>query len=341
MTDLDISAVFSLPAKVEAPGVMLVQADKLADIAKKGSPTTKEITITQGPALTPAQIVCGDDNFKLPVTDPIMFPALPVATAGTHRVPVSTFNFLLDRAMFAAARSEKYKGLTDAVRIEREDGHLVGVGTDTKRLAIARRLTPGDDGFPPITVPKTAAESLFKLTKKITAEGVETDSEGDVLIADEPAALSFTIGDLHVFCRKQALEFPTWRTVSSRIDLNEYVEVRMLPTTLKDKIGRIIIIRGDAVIFEAAGERLDLRERSTEGEANTFLKCQVVGSTERVGTALDAKQVNDFLDAAIRGTERVSDVSMFVPKQPGWPVLFRYDYGLGRIDYIQSPFKVD
>ncbi len=170
-TDMDLEAVESVSADIEAAGATTAPAHVLYDICRKlpeGSTATLDATGDAGRL----SIACGRIHFRLPCLPPEDFPAMSGGDfSHGFALPASELRRLIDKTGFAIS-TEETRYYLNGVYVHGADADgapvLRAVATDGHRLARVDSERPDGAGdMPGVIVPRKTVGELRKLVDEI------------------------------------------------------------------------------------------------------------------------------------------------------------------------------
>lgn len=173
--DYDVSARNEVPATVSTAGIVVVQGQMLAQIAKSlpNKPVDVELDGTR------LVITCGASRFALHTMPTDDYPALPEMPDAAGTVEAGAFNEAVLQVTTAAGRDETLPLLT-GVRMEIEGEKITLMATDRYRLALKEMLwTPADPSISQVALVR--ARTLSDVAKSMTSAGsidVSLQTEG-------------------------------------------------------------------------------------------------------------------------------------------------------------------
>jgi DNA polymerase-3 subunit beta len=173
--DYEASATTKIAAAVGEPGRMLVSGRLLADIASR-LPDAPVVFSTQDSRVV---ITCGKASFTLLSMPLEEYPAIPVVTGRSGKVPADVFADAVGQVAVAASREDVTPVIT-GVLVEVANNQLSLIATDRYRVAVRTIDWDGSDGATDVTalVPVRIIQEVSKtfanagvLTITFTAEG--------------------------------------------------------------------------------------------------------------------------------------------------------------------------
>lgn len=163
--DYDVSARNEVPAHVSIGGVVVVQGQMLAQIAKSlpNKPVDVELDGTR------LVITCGASRFALHTMPTDDYPVLPEMPQPAGTVDAGVFNEAVLQVTTAAGRDDTLPLLT-GVRMEIEGEKITLMATDRYRLALKELVwSPADPSISQIALVR--ARTLSDVAKSMTSAG--------------------------------------------------------------------------------------------------------------------------------------------------------------------------
>lgn len=201
-SNLEITTVVSVGAKVEKPGGICVPARLVTELVSTLSPETIHLNIKEG-ALN---IIGAGAQAKIPGVAVNEFPPVITKSAKrSERFSKSVLLTSLNKVLFAAATDEGRPLLT-GVKIVLQEDRLVLASTDGYRLAVTS-LPSSIKQLEPLVVPSRALAEVFK----VGAEAKETDEIEFSQAEDEQ--LVFTIDKTKIITRPISGEYPNYEKI--------------------------------------------------------------------------------------------------------------------------------
>jgi DNA polymerase III subunit beta len=199
-TDLDLAMTTTLPAQVEQPGKVCVQARRLSEIVRSLPPAEVKFS-AKAEAI---RIQCGKSDFKIKGADPEEYPK--VADRMKEKgfaIPVETLNRMIDRVLHAVSQDLSRVALT-GVLWEFDKASFSMVATDGSRLSKTTRPDKVAVGsINEVIVPGKALQHLQRLMP----------AEGEVRVTVSESYIGFDLGDTFLHSRLLEGPFPNYRPV--------------------------------------------------------------------------------------------------------------------------------
>ncbi|ODN69380.1 DNA polymerase III subunit beta [Methylobrevis pamukkalensis] len=326
-TDLDIDALETVAAVVEAPGATTVPAHMFYDIVRKlpdGAQVSLETT-ADGSALT---IVSGRSRFSLQMLPETDFPDISAGEL-SHRfkMPAKDLRKLIDRTQFAISTEEiRYylNGIYFHTVDTAEGPKFRAVATDGHRLAQTDIAAPeGSKGMPGIIVPRKTVGEIQKLLE---------EPEEEVLVELSDAKIRLSVGAVVLTSKLIDGTFPDYGRV---IPQGNDKELRVEKADFAEAVDRVSTIsseRGRAV-------KLTL----TEGKmVLTVVNPDSGSATEEVHVDYDSDPLDIGFNARYLldiTSQLGSDMAIFRLADPGSPTLIQ-DAGDTDTLYVLMPMRV-
>lgn len=199
-TDLDLSMTTTIPAKIEQPGTICVQARKIGEIVRSLSGADVKIS-ARGESV---RIQCGKSDFKIKGADAEEYPKVTdrMKEKG-FTLPGQTLNVMIERVIHAVSQDLSRVALT-GVLWEFEKTNFSMVATDSHRLAKTTRAEKiATAAANEVIVPGKALQQVQKLIS----------DDMDVKISVSENYIGFDLGDTFVHSRLLEGPFPNYRPV--------------------------------------------------------------------------------------------------------------------------------
>jgi DNA polymerase-3 subunit beta len=324
-TDLDIEVSATVPATVEAPGVVTVPAAMLADIARK-LPGGALVSV----ALADHQVTikAGRSRFVLPTLPAEDYPAMASAEyAVTIDTTAAAFCRVLDKAKFAISTEEARYYLNGVYMhvAQGEDGPVLRcVATDGHRLArVDAPLPDGAADMPGVIVPRKTVGELRKLLE---------DDDAQIAVSVSETKLRFATPEITLTSKVIDGTFPDYTRVipsgNSRrleVDAGEFAKA-------VDRVATVSSERSRAVKLLLEDDRLVLSVNAPDsGAAEEELV--VAYSDDRLEIGFNAKYLLEIASQVDR------ENAVFLFNSSGDPTLMREGNDTSAI-YVVMPMRV-
>jgi DNA polymerase-3 subunit beta len=250
-TDLDMEAIETLPAKVEAPGAVTIPAHTLHDIVRK-LPDGAEIHVALKGGEGRLKVTAGRASFELAILPADEFPDMGQAEL-PYRFTVEggELKRLFEKARFAIS-TEETRYYLNGIYLHRVEGaagaKLRAVATDGHRLAQVETECPkGTESMPGVIVPRKAVAEVIKLL---------ADSQAPVEVSLSQAKIRFAAGDVVLTSKLIDGSFPDYArvipTANKKLLLLENADL----VKAVDRVSTLSSEKGRAVKLNASEGRL-------------------------------------------------------------------------------------
>ncbi len=289
-TDLEVGYQASIPATVERPGTVAVDARRFHDIVRR-MPAGNISFELDGDAL---HITMEKIRFRLATHDTEDYPTLPRREGEpVGAVDGPAMAEMVRRVLFAITTDDPRYSLAGALWNLEEDA-LELVATDGHRLSMTRRpATRLQDVGEGILVPRKALAEIGRLVD---------DQEHEARFWVQNGTLFVAVGDRELSARLQEPKFPDYHKVLD-VDNDKVFEIGT--ADLRAAIERVAVLsleQSHMVKLDLAPERLVVSSRHhTHGEASEELAVDYGGAPLEIG--FNAQYLLDFL--AVAGTEKI------------------------------------
>src|SRR5712692_10576755 len=206
-TDLDVTILTSLPARITAPGGVTIEAKRLFDIVRSLPDDDVHITLQENNSLL---LDCGTANFRLlglPAED---YPTLPTVNATeAYDIPLDELKTMVAKVKFAITHEETRFQLNGAL-LKVQPAKMEMVATDGHRMALIN--FPQGNGKRKgheltILIPRKALEEILRL---------EASEDGNVRFGVAENHLFFDAGERRLLARMIDVNFPNYMEVIAR-----------------------------------------------------------------------------------------------------------------------------
>ena len=263
-TDMEIGLRVPLKAEVQRPGVAVLPARLLLDVAR--ALPAEELTMELRSAEQDIELICGATTFHLRTLRAEDFPTLPSPSPETRvSLPVDAFVQTINRVARSASRDETRPVLT-GILMSASGKELRMVATDSYRLSVKEtELESPLSGTLEANVPARALNELARIAQQPDGDSLSVSVGQNQVI--------FEIGDIVLSSRLIDGQFPNYRQL-----LPEAVEhtLRLSSSELTDVVRRISLL---------AQKNAPLRLSFTEGTLT------ISAQTPDVGEASEAVPV--------------------------------------------------
>lgn len=256
------------------------------------------------------------DRCELPNQEPEEFPIPPDPPAPCLDMPCAALAKALARTSFAASDSMGRYAM-HGLRLEQEGVLLRVIGTDGRRLAVARAAVEPVQHTLDIaaTIPRKAVRLLPSLLADEETCHVGADKDN----------FSAICGPVSLTARLIDGEFPRWRAVLPKelapavvVDRAELIDKLLLVSAARAEDAYAV-----RLVAEKGG-KLSLAARSSMGSASAELEAEVgapCGIAFNPGYLLDGLKAGDWERAMLRVTDSVSPVALEVADEYEYVVM--------------------
>lgn len=283
-TDTEVAFIGDLPANVETPGEVAVDANNLFQVVRNLSDPTVHLKMGGGSRL---EVRCGPSFFRLPGLPAEEYPALPAFDAkGSVQMKAAEVRRLVDQVAFSVATDDARYGLNGAHLEDLGDSRLRLVATDGHRLSSADATYQGTLAMTPrMLVPRKALGVLRKLL------------DGP----DESLEIGFGDGAIRLVRPGQTLwfrlldgEFPDYKAVLPQQTRHTVVVDRARMTAALKRVGILVQERSRAVRFAFTdGEAVIQVQNVDRGEVTERVPVEIEGEDITVG--FNVRYLQDIL----------------------------------------------
>jgi DNA polymerase-3 subunit beta len=278
-TDLKVNFETKIPVTVVESGPSTVFGDKFLGIL--GSAPEGEIEFEQKDNKIKIKTSVKRANFQLKSIASDKFPEFPVSSTGFFNISIKNFKEMINLTVFSVSDDET-RFLMNGVYFEKNEGKLIMVATDGRRLAYIEKETSEISDFPGIIIPP---KILNIITKRAGDEGPVEISVTDKIIFIRFGSYSLS----SVLIEGQ---FPNYRKVipeeqssSLSVKRDEMIDaLRRVSLLVEQKSHRIFLGLKPGVmeIFSEEGEI---------GDAKEEIPCQYDG--EEISLALNYRYLEE------------------------------------------------
>ena len=288
-TDLDVTILTSLDARITTPGGVTIEAKRLFDVIRSLPDDDVHMTLQENNSVL---IESGTAKFRLlglPAED---YPTLPTVTGGeSFTFPLSELKTMVAKVVFAITHEETRFQLNGAL-LKVQPTKMEMVATDGHRMALINFPQATGGGKKKgtdltILIPRKALHEILRL---------EASDDGNVVFGTSDNQLYFEAGDRRLLARMIDVNFPNYMEVISRDnDRRVMVDRERLLSTIR-RISLVANERTRAVRFDFAPGKLTVSSTNPElGDARETVPIDYSGNPFFVG--LNAAYVTDFLAA--------------------------------------------
>jgi DNA polymerase III subunit beta len=229
-TDMEVGLRVPLEAEVQRPGVAVLPARLLLDVAR--SLPAERLTMELRAAEQDVELICGATTFHLRTLRAEDFPTLPAPAPDTRvELPAEAFVQTIGRVARSASRDETRPVLT-GILISASGQELRMVATDSYRLSVKQTaLAAPLAGSLEANVPARALQELGRIAQQTPTETLAVSVGQNQVI--------FELGDVTLSSRLIDGQFPNYRQL-----LPESVdhELRLSSAEVTDVVRRISLL---------------------------------------------------------------------------------------------------
>ena len=292
-TDLEIGIRATVAeVETEAAGAILLPSGRLVAILRESPAGTVFEIESDG---TAAVVKAARSQFRLPVEDPLEFPAVAGFPDGScFELSTPLMRELVRRTVFATD-NESSRYALGGVLVELTPTVVIAVGTDGRRLAKMEGpcQSRGEPGEAQPIVPSRAMQ-LVERSLGTTEDPVQVAVRGSEILV--------RTGQVTISARLVEGRFPRWRDVFP--ERPEAARVQLVAGPMLGAVRQAAIVTSEqskGVDFSFEPGQLVLAGRSAEsGESRVELPIDYAG--EAVSIKLDPRFVSDFLRVLDGGT---------------------------------------
>jgi len=281
-----IYIVTNVPAEVEKPGEIVINARLLSDIVRKMP--GQYVTVSVGSEYR-AQISSEMSNFEVlgfPTSDYATLPKID--EQDTIEIGEAILKKMISQTIFAVSDNESRPIHTGAL-FETGNGELTVVAVDGYRLALRREPLESDDN----------SEHSFVVPGDALAEveRIVTDSEGQVTIKFDSKHIIFNMGDTILISLRLEGDFlnyknslPQQANYKLKVEKDELIEAaERVSLIINDKLKRPV-----RCVFSK--DVIELNSESALGKA--YDECQMVGNGDNLEIGFNNRYLIEALKAA-------------------------------------------
>ncbi|MHB8262173.1 MAG: DNA polymerase III subunit beta [Acidimicrobiales bacterium] len=271
-TDLDTATSCTIAISSGEEGSCVVASRLLSDIINSLPDGAVSLTVEN----TTLVISSGESKFHLRTMDSDEFPPISFPTGDTIQLPRSDLGKCLRQVLKAASRDDARPILT-SVSINKMDGGLRFISTDSYRLAFAELACNNTDIWTgdEILIPARVLNDIVRYTSQSSGLSPSSDTI-DLFISDNDAVITFD--DVKVFSRLIDGTFPSFESVTKQSYTNT---VTVAKAPLSEALKRVGLLARDSatkVTIECSDGRIILRVHAPQlGDAEEVLSAKYVG----------------------------------------------------------------
>ena len=326
-TDLEVGIRVELEGvETLAEGTVLLPSARLMAILRESAPSTVFEIHSDGSATV---VKAPRSEFRLPVEDPLEFPAVAVLPTGPcFEIATPLMRELVRRTVFATD-NESSRYALGGVLVELSSDGVIAVGTDGRRLAKMEGPCQVQGGEPIALQPIVPARAMSLVERSLGAADAPVHL---ALRADANEILVRTAGTT-ISARLVEGRFPRWRDVFP--DRPDASKVQIVVGPLLAAVRQAAIVTSEqskGVDFSFESGQLVLSGRSSEsGESRVELPIDYTGEAVRI--KLDPRFMADVLRVIDGGTAITVEIT-----DPQSACVCRTDDGYG---YVIMPLAAD
>lgn len=283
-TDLEIGVKHTIEGEIIEPGSTTIPARKLSDIVHE-LPNTGSIRI-RTTANDRIEIECNKVKFRITGLPDEEFPKLPDPRDVELSIRSTTLQQMIEKTIFAAS-TEETKHFLNGLYFSADSGSVTMVGTDGKRLAMARQqgVTPGV-GKIGVIVPTKAVMNIPRMFIGDTNIDIGT-FENQVVFTDQNSTL---------ISRLIEGEYPDYMSVinsSIRNDMQVVVETEEMLSAVK-RVSLMSNPKTPAIRLDIGTDEINISANTPDlGEAQEQISART--DSMKLEIAFNAKFLIDVL----------------------------------------------
>ena len=240
-TDTEVFCRVNLDGEIHKPGAALLPKDRLIPFLSECT----DDTVTIETLVNDVRLVCGKADIKLPTGNPDEFPKMQkMDRDGIVKVSAEAFAGLIKRTGYATDPDSTRFAL-GGILLLTEDGALIAVGTDGRRLSLMEEPCQGElPSSHSIIVPKRALPILEKVSGEEVSIWCNSSS---IYYQDESTLMSIRLVEGR---------YPNWRAVLPNIADHATIPVSN-PASLQSAVRQAAIVTSGS---ETRGVRVTLED---------------------------------------------------------------------------------
>ena len=272
-TDLEITAVVEVTAKVEQTGSTTVNAKMLNDIVRELPNSAIRMELQSGERV---QISSGTSNFIIVGVNAEEFPSLPgISIKPSSNMKASQLREMISKTVYGVSKDETRFNLS-GVCFETVDNLLRLIATDGHRLALIQRSMEGIDFSGSHIVPTKGLNEVRKLLEELGDQDVQVSlSDGFFVISTGASKVSMRLIDG---------EFPDYNQVLPKKEgVNVILPVNEFSKAIK-RAALMVSDKGKCIKLDFMTGKMRLSSSSPElGESSEELDIDYKGEHMSVG----------------------------------------------------------
>jgi len=262
-TDLDLYVSATIEADIEEFGEITVPAKRLAAIVRELPSETVEIDI-RGEKIG---IRSGGAKASLFGLSAKEFPQFDRKEGAEIQIHGSALLSALRRVGYATSTDES-RHILNGVRLEEQDGKLIAIATDGRRLAVAQ-VCKSVTGMPGVILPNKAVSALLKMI----------DGTDVVSVRFGESAVEFDAGRVMLSTKLIEGSFPNWRQVMPTGEGSQIKIDREALLSAARRVSLLVNEKSNALGFTVTHGQVELSAQSPDvGESREAIEC--VGKVE-------------------------------------------------------------
>jgi DNA polymerase-3 subunit beta len=322
-TDLEISVVETLAAKVALPGGFCVGGKALADIMAGFPAADVEIDLAENGRM---RMKSGTYKASLPTLDAKDFPLVRASKLPVRfTIGVEVLRSVIKKISFAQSDDVSrawLKGIYMHVTADPER-QLCFAATDGMLLAVSRQAMP--DGAATMSEMILPASSAAQIAKIIA------DTEGDISIGASESLLELQVGTVTFSTKLVSGQFPEYKRL---IPAGYKSRLRLMRKPLVEALGLVSALQGKAVKLAVSETEVTISgTKQEQGEASVTL---VSGQMELEGESIEIGVWLRNMKNIASATE--GDVELLMTDPLGPLVLAHCDDP--SVKYVTMPYRI-
>lgn len=305
-TDLDISLVDSIPAKVESPGKVAVPAHLLNEIVRKLPDEPIYFETNNGKAL----LECGASKFNLSVLNGDDFPEIGDGESYPFKFKMQAWElrYLIDKTKFAMSLEETRYNLNGiCLHVAELNDSLVlrAAATDSHRLACSHIALPDlAEKMPSIIIGRKTVNELSKFLEK---------HEGEVSVALSGFQICFKAGGAFISSRLIDGTFPDYERLIPYDNDKRVIIDKANFLNAVDRVSLISLDKMRPIKLNIQDNAIEISAPNSEfGSAKEMVNAEYQGGSIDIG--FNGRYLMDLAHMGIEGSAemRLNDASTAV-----------------------------
>lgn len=212
-------------------------------------------------------------EFKLRIQDPSAFPYIEIPESGSFfKVPQKDLTDMINQVSFAVSDDESKFAMNGAL-LEKDEGSLIMVGTDGRRLSyINRQISNSIPDFGNVTIPSKFLSIIRK----------HSVNEGDFEVSVNAQSIYIRTGSCIIFSNLIKNEFPAYRRVIPDNQTKScIVSIKALEEAIK-RVSLLVENKYKKVILEFTENQITVSSEETDyGAGKEVIDCQYSGEDQK------------------------------------------------------------